>query len=164
MSHGKVSGVCCKIVEHPFDTIKVLMQVNGNVHLRVFLQRRKCIAIRLTVWRKPYVRTAFADYIELESVWGTSVGHPIPLSGKCCWKWTNVCVLWLFQATCGCYEWFFFVLSTIDPDRMTFSQMLLSSMGSGMTISFLLTPVELLKCRLQVRFKERGEDVDRAVL
>lgn len=47
---------------------------------------------------------------------------------------------------------------------MTFSQMLLSSMGSGMTISFLLTPVELLKCRLQVRFKERYEDVDRAVL
>lgn len=49
MSHGKVSGVCCKTVEHPFDTIKVLMQVNGNVHLGVFLQRRKCIAIRLTV-------------------------------------------------------------------------------------------------------------------
>ena len=23
--------MCCKIVEHPFDTIKVLMQVNGNV-------------------------------------------------------------------------------------------------------------------------------------
>lgn len=23
--------MCCKIVEHPFDTVKVLMQVNGNV-------------------------------------------------------------------------------------------------------------------------------------
>lgn len=45
----KVSGICCKIVEHPFDTIKVLMQVNGSVHFEISLQRRKCIAIPLTV-------------------------------------------------------------------------------------------------------------------
>ncbi|CBK24948.2 uncharacterized protein [Blastocystis hominis] len=34
--------------------------------------------------------------------------------------------------------------------HITFSQMLFSSMGSGATISLLLTPVELLKCRLQI--------------
>lgn len=48
----------------------------------------------------------------------------------------------------------------VDPDKMTFTQMTLSSMGSGMTISFLLTPVELLKCRLQVPFLSGG-DVNR---
>lgn len=29
--------MCCKIVEHPFDTIKVLMQVNGNVSVAAAL-------------------------------------------------------------------------------------------------------------------------------
>ena len=48
-NHLKVSGICCKIVEHPFDTIKVLMQVNGSVHFEISLQPRKCIAIPLTV-------------------------------------------------------------------------------------------------------------------
>lgn len=43
-----------------------------------------------------------------------------------------------------------YVLSDIDPEHITFSQMLFSSMGAGATISILLTPVELLKCRLQV--------------
>ena len=33
---------------------------------------------------------------------------------------------------------------------MTIPQLILSSMGSGATISILLTPVELLKCRIQV--------------
>ena len=38
----------------------------------------------------------------------------------------------------------------VDPEHITFSQMLFSSMGAGATISLLLTPVELLKCRLQI--------------
>ena len=41
-------------------------------------------------------------------------------------------------------------LMLIDAEHITFSQMLFSSMGAGATISILLTPVELLKCRLQV--------------
>lgn len=40
--------------------------------------------------------------------------------------------------------------SSIDPDHMSFTQMLLSSMGSGAVISLLISPVELLKCRLQI--------------
>ena len=31
----QVSGFTCKFVEHPFDTIKVLMQVNGEVFLLI---------------------------------------------------------------------------------------------------------------------------------
>ena len=31
--------MCCKIVEHPFDTIKVLMQVNGNVSVAGAIDR-----------------------------------------------------------------------------------------------------------------------------
>lgn len=30
-NNSQVSGFTCKFVEHPFDTIKVLMQVNGEV-------------------------------------------------------------------------------------------------------------------------------------
>ena len=42
------------------------------------------------------------------------------------------------------------LLNVVDPEHITFSQMLFSSMGAGATISLLLTPVELLKCRLQI--------------
>ena len=40
--------------------------------------------------------------------------------------------------------------NAVDPEHITFPQMLFSSMGAGATISLLLTPVELLKCRLQI--------------
>ncbi|KAK8798477.1 hypothetical protein WA588_003558 [Blastocystis sp. NMH] len=42
------------------------------------------------------------------------------------------------------------LLGVKDPDSMTMTQLILSSMGSGASISFLLTPVELLKCHLQI--------------
>ena len=34
-NNSQVSGFTCKFVEHPFDTIKVLMQVNGEVFLLI---------------------------------------------------------------------------------------------------------------------------------
>lgn len=65
-----------------------------------------------------------------------------------------------FKRVVGVKGTLFSFLFPVDADKMTFNQMALSSMGSGMTISFLLTPVELLKCRLQVPFLS-GSDVNR---
>ncbi|KAK8830132.1 hypothetical protein WA556_000774, partial [Blastocystis sp. ATCC 50177/Nand II] len=118
---GFVSGVCCKIVEHPFDTIKVLMQVNGN---EVYRNSFDCL--------KKTVRA--------HGIRGLYRGIQFPLVGSVAEN----------GLTFVSYGFFKRLVGVTSPDRMTFSQMLLSSMGSGMTISFLLTPVELLKCRLQI--------------
>lgn len=65
--------MCCKIVEHPFDTIKVLMQVNGNVSVAGAIDRVGAVSqlVRLLeenglrVWNSRTVQSPILMWISL---------------------------------------------------------------------------------------------------
>ena len=118
---GFVSGATCKLYEHPFDTIKVLMQVNPK-----------------GVYRNSF--DCLKKTVSLYGFKGLFRGLQFPLIGSVAENGLTF-VSYSFCKRC---------LGVTESEQMTLTQMVLSGMGSGVCISFLLTPVELLKCNLQI--------------
>eukprot|EP00299_Pterocystis_sp_00344_P007286 c2288_g1_i1.p1 GENE.c2288_g1_i1~~c2288_g1_i1.p1 ORF type:complete len:279 (-),score=17.69 c2288_g1_i1:230-1066(-) len=120
---GTTSGFSGKLVEYPFDTVKVLLQTQdpakpsytGSIH---------CF---FTTWRNHGIR-------------GLYRGLLTPLLGS---AMENAA---LFTS----YGW---IKSTVaaNPNKLSFFELVLCGIGTGVSVGFVLTPVELVKCRLQVQ-------------
>lgn len=131
---GAVSGVAGKLVEFPFDTIKVRMQTQ----LHSTSTRTLSASASASAWN-----TALAGVREggLLSLYR---GLSAPLAGSM--AETSI----LFAAYAAAQDSCRSLLSLNTKDELPLPLLCLCGSFSGVAASFLLTPVELIKCRLQV--------------
>eukprot|EP00405_Crypthecodinium_cohnii_P015885 CAMPEP_0206455264 /NCGR_PEP_ID=MMETSP0324_2-20121206/21649_1 /ASSEMBLY_ACC=CAM_ASM_000836 /TAXON_ID=2866 /ORGANISM="Crypthecodinium cohnii, Strain Seligo" /LENGTH=326 /DNA_ID=CAMNT_0053925935 /DNA_START=140 /DNA_END=1120 /DNA_ORIENTATION=+ len=122
---GMASGVACKVIEYPFDTVKVLQQTNSGYN-----GAWDCLKV---TWRQGGIQAFYR-------------GLTSPLLGAMAENAT------LFVS----YGWAKKVLN-VDEDKATLAnpvpvwKYLAGGAASGVTVAFVLTPVELIKCRMQVQ-------------
>jgi hypothetical protein len=120
---GTTSGFSGKLVEYPFDTIKVLLQTQ-DPRKPAFTGPINCF---FTTWR---------DY----GIRGLYRGLLTPLLGS---AMENAA---LFTS----YGWIKATVA-VNPNKLSFFELVLCGIGTGVSVGAVLTPVELVKCRLQVQ-------------
>ena len=128
---GMISGFFCKILEYPFDTIKVLEQTGGAKYSGPLDAARKTIAE--------------------SGVWSLYNGLTAPLLGS--------------MAECASLFVAYGVLKNalcVDEEAATLAddvpmwKYVVAGGGSGCASTCVLTPVELVKCRLQAQLGHIG--------
>lgn len=128
---GILGGAAGKILEHPFDTLKVLRQ-SELMHTGIGPKYKNN-------W------DCFKRIMEEEGVKGLYRGMAAPLLG------TIVETSCLFLTNGALKRWLT-SLGDLKPDEeLPMKYVLLAGAGTGFVVSFVLTPVELVKCRLQIQ-------------
>ncbi|KAJ3022337.1 UNVERIFIED_CONTAM: hypothetical protein HDU68_009191 [Siphonaria sp. JEL0065] len=130
--YGSVAGVVGKFVEYPFDTIKVRLQTQPLV--------KDSLA---PTFKGPL--DVFMKTLKAEGFLGLYKGISAPLVGA------MIENSGLFL----CYnqiQWGVRYMSNVAPDvPLSLSQLSTCGFFSGAIVSMVLTPVELIKCKLQVQ-------------
>ncbi|KAF8628933.1 hypothetical protein AX15_003636 [Amanita polypyramis BW_CC] len=127
--YGSIAGMISKVFEHPFDLTKVRLQAQVLDSTARFNGPMDCLAKTL----------------KHEGVRGLFRGLPAPVVGAM----GENAVLFLS------YNKIQDLIRTIyhqNPDsKLTIPQLSLAGAGAGSITSFILTPVELVKCKMQVQ-------------
>ncbi|KAI9370965.1 mitochondrial carrier domain-containing protein [Aspergillus egyptiacus] len=127
VAFGSFAGMVGKIIEYPFDTVKVRLQSQPD-HLPL-------------KYNGPL--DCFRQSFQAEGLRGLYRGISAPMAGAAvensCLFFSYRVVQDLLRATC---------YSSTEP--LPFSALLLSGAASGSITSLALTPVELIKCKMQV--------------
>lgn len=128
--NGSVAGALGKIIEYPFDTIKVRLQTQSA---NIFPTTWSCI--RYTYKNEGIIKGFFQG-----------IGSPI------CGSALENAVLFVSYNQCA-------RLLDKHTDSSPLQQIILSGAFAGSCASLVLTPVELVKCRLQVSNLGSGKPV-----
>jgi len=130
---GMLSGFVCKIVEYPADTIKVLEQTGGN--------------------RFSGPIDCFSKTVAESGVLSLYRGLAAPLLGSMA-ECASLFVSYGYgKKVLGVNE----EAATLS-NPVPFWKLVLSGAGSGFASTCVLTPVELIKCRLQAQIKSSGSE------
>jgi len=119
---GSIAGFACKVVEYPFDTVKVLLQTQktnefkGPIHCFFSVLRTQGPGRLYRGLASPIVGSMFENAVLFSSFEFMKENLP---------KVSKVFDHELFRAAC-------------------------SGAFAGVAVAYVLTPVELIKCRLQV--------------
>lgn len=117
---GMVAGFVCKLIEYPLDTVKVQVQTQSRSGPQI----------------GPLAM--LTKNIKTDGFFSLYRGLPSPLLGS---MMENM-VLFSSYAFAG-------RIISADPENQPFSQKLICGMFSGFCVASVLTPVELVKCRMQ---------------
>lgn len=132
LASGTVAGLTAKIVEYPFDTVKVRVQTNPDKY------------------NKGYVHCAKQIYFN-EGFWSFYKGIGAPMIGG--GLENAVC----FSAYAFGLKSFGYLFAKSPEERVALQKapsagaIVWSGLCAGFAVSFVLTPVELLKCNMQVQ-------------
>lgn len=126
---GIVSGIAGRVTEHPFDTLKTRMQASlGGGSFTKYNGAWDC----------------FVKIMKGEGVRGLYRGMSAPLVGTI----FETSTLFFFN---GRLKRMLSEQGDLAPgEELPMPLVLLAGAGTGFFVSFILTPVELIKCRLQV--------------
>lgn len=125
---GTMGGFAGKLLDYPLDTVKVLLQTQSAVGESQVQYRGAWHCLRHTV--------------ETKGVQGLYKGLSSPLLGSMA---ENALLFWAYN---HCQR---FLLHVNDGVELSLFQLSLAGAGAGAVVPFVLTPVELVKCRLQVQ-------------
>ena len=120
---GTVAGFSGKIMDHPLDTVKVLLQTQNRY-------RGTWHCITHTMKTKGFM--------------GFYAGLSTPLVGSMMENAVLFAAYSRFQQQIR-------ILKNSHDDDLSLGELAMAGAGAGLVISFILTPVELIKCRLQVQ-------------
>lgn len=126
---GSVSGACGKLVEFPFDTIKVRLQYSQSLPKPLFTSTFD--AIKKTYHNEGIVK-------------GFYKGLRVPIMGA---AMEVSCLFFSYNLAQDLMKLYKGKLLT---DDLKVSEKLLCGAFSGVCTSFVLTPIELVKCKFQV--------------
>lgn len=130
IAYGSVAGIVGKIVEYPFDTVKVRLQSQPD-HLPL---------------RYTGPLDCFRQSIQQDGFRGLYRGVSAPLFGAAaetaCLFWTYRLAQDLLRATA--------LPGTTIQDQLPLRVLVTAGAMSGGVTSIVLTPIELVKCRMQV--------------
>ncbi|WRT64638.1 uncharacterized protein IL334_001572 [Kwoniella shivajii] len=134
---GSAAGMIAKVFEHPFDLVKVRLQSQPTDRPATFTGPLDC----------------FNQTRKREGFFGLYRGLTAPLIGAACENAT------LFV----CYNKWKDLIVTLRPEipglisgkgkarELTTPEIAIAGGGAGFMASFVLTPIELIKCRMQVQ-------------
>lgn len=131
---GTLGGIAGKLIEFPFDTVKVRLQAGGENGRPVYSGPMDC----------------FRRILQHEGVRTLYKGMSMPLAG------TVVETATLFSANGYLKRKLAEAGQISKGDYLPLSYVLASGAGTGFVVSFVLTPTELVKCRLQVQVDTPG--------
>ncbi|OJJ53295.1 hypothetical protein ASPSYDRAFT_522716 [Aspergillus sydowii CBS 593.65] len=130
---GSVAGMIGKVIEYPFDTVKVRLQSQPD-HLPL---------------RYNGPLDCFRQSFQAEGLRGLYRGISAPMAGAAvensCLFFSYRVVQDILRATC---------YSSTEP--LPYSALLFSGAASGSITSLALTPIELIKCKMQVPLEIPG--------
>lgn len=130
MAAGSLGGAASLVVEYPLDTIKVRLQNDGNRYKSLF----HCIN---------HIR-------ESEGILnGFFRGLPAPVIGAAV---ENAVLFVIYRSTLDCVQRICFTeQKRYRPDREPLPLVAFGGAVGGIIVSLILTPAELVKCRMQVQ-------------
>ncbi|KAI0372094.1 mitochondrial carrier [Pilatotrama ljubarskyi] len=129
ISFGSIAGIASKIFEHPFDLTKVRLQSQVLDAEARFKGPLDCL---VQTWRKEGIR-------------GLYRGLPAPIVGAMA---ENASLFWAYTELQNAIHWWTGMPRT---QQLSLGQLALAGGGAGCLTSFVLTPIELVKCKMQVQ-------------
>ncbi|KAF9220753.1 mitochondrial carrier [Gyrodon lividus] len=129
ITFGSIAGMTSKVFEHPFDLTKVRLQSQVLDTTARFNGPIDCL---VRTWKNEGVR-------------GLYRGLPAPIVGAMV---ENATLFLSYSQLQNTIRWINAQPSSQDP---TLPQLALAGAGAGAITSFALTPVELVKCKMQVQ-------------
>ncbi|KAI8986761.1 mitochondrial carrier [Trametes punicea] len=129
ITFGSIAGIASKFFEHPFDLTKVRLQSQVLDAEARFKGPLDCL---VKTWRKEGVR-------------GLYRGLPAPIVGAMA---ENASLFWSYTEIQNAIRWWN-GLPLTQP--LSLGQLALAGGGAGCITSFVLTPIELVKCKMQVQ-------------
>eukprot|EP01130_Rhizamoeba_saxonica_P002020 TRINITY_DN11828_c0_g1_i1.p1 TRINITY_DN11828_c0_g1~~TRINITY_DN11828_c0_g1_i1.p1 ORF type:complete len:317 (-),score=43.14 TRINITY_DN11828_c0_g1_i1:354-1304(-) len=127
---GATAGVISKIVEYPFDTIKTRLQTQGSNGLPVLYNGP------IDMVKKVYAAEGVKGYFK---------GLSAPLYGAV----LELCISFVVYGEVLRY----FKDRKVDGGAFSIAEYVTAASVSGAATATALTPIELIKCRLQVQFQ-----------
>ncbi|KAK9457067.1 mitochondrial carrier domain-containing protein [Dipodascopsis uninucleata] len=128
ISFGSVAGIAGKFFEYPFDTIKVRLQSQPDDRPLKFKGPIDC----------------FRQTISHEGILGLYRGISSPLVGAAA---ENASLFWSYKMS----QFFLRSFGLIASQELPLGALILCGAISGAFTSFILTPIELIKCKMQVQ-------------
>ncbi|KAI0827078.1 mitochondrial carrier [Trametes gibbosa] len=129
ITFGSIAGITSKFFEHPFDLTKVRLQSQVLDAQARFSGPLDCL---VQTWRKEGVR-------------GLYRGLPAPIVGAMA---ENASMFWAYSELQNGLRWWH---GTAPSEQLSLGQLALAGGGAGCITSFFLTPIELVKCKMQVQ-------------
>ncbi|KAI0635304.1 mitochondrial carrier [Trametes polyzona] len=129
ITFGSIAGIASKIFEHPFDLTKVRLQSQVLDAQARFSGPLDCL---VQTWRKEGIR-------------GLYRGLPAPVVGAMA---ENASMFWAYSELQGVFRWWG---AAPAGQPLSLGQLALAGAGAGCFTSFVLTPIELVKCKMQVQ-------------
>lgn len=130
----QAAGMAGKVIEYPFDTVKVRLQSQPTDRPLLYNGPLDC----------------FRKSIRADGVRGLYRGISAPLAGAAV---ENSCLFFSYRIVQDVLK------TTVYPstEPLPFSALLISGAASGSITSLALTPIELIKCKMQVPVEGSGK-------
>jgi len=129
IAFGSVAGMVAKVFEHPFDLTKVRLQSQVLDETARFNGPIDCLK---QTWRKEGIR-------------GLYRGLPAPIVGA---MTENAALFLSYNELQNALRW---VSGVPLSQELSLGQLAIAAAGAGAITSFFLTPIELVKCKMQVQ-------------
>ena len=129
ITFGSIAGVIGKIIEYPFDTVKVRLQSQPDTLPLRYQGPLDC----------------FRQSIRVDGIAGLYRGISAPLFGAAI---ETSSLFFSYRIAQNALQSIF--LPSTDGDPLPLSALIVSGGASGAFTSLLLTPIELIKCQMQV--------------
>ncbi|KAG6379869.1 mitochondrial carrier [Boletus reticuloceps] len=129
ITFGSIAGMTSKVFEHPFDLTKVRLQSQVLDATARFKGPIDCL-----------VRT-----FHNEGVRGLYRGLPAPIAGAMV---ENASLFVSYSQLQHVIRW---ITGDLSSRELTLPQLAMAGAGAGAVTSFVLTPIELVKCKMQVQ-------------
>jgi hypothetical protein len=133
---GCVGGFAGKLVDYPFDTIKVLLQTQNVTASKAVAPGQTPPMLYRGAWH------CFTHTLTTKGFFGLYNGLSAPLIGSCFENATLFLAYGKFKKLLGEEE---------GVKELSLLELSMAGAGAGLVVPFVLTPVELIKCRLQVQ-------------
>ncbi|RXK40936.1 mitochondrial ornithine carrier protein [Tremella mesenterica] len=139
MVFGSFAGMVAKLFEHPFDLVKVRLQSQPTDRALTFTGPWDC-------FKQTYLHEGWK---------GLYRGLSAPLLGAAC---ENACLFLVYGKTQNIILHFRPGETTdtsLEKRQLSQAELALAAAAAGAVTSFVLTPIELIKCRMQVQMLAR---------
>ncbi|KAM3419413.1 hypothetical protein BST61_g5342 [Cercospora zeina] len=130
ISCGSVAGMVGKVFEYPFDTVKVRLQSQPNLHPPQYTGAVDC----------------FKQSLQKDGLRGIYRGLYIPMVGAAV---ENAFLFWTYRLSQDLLKASIYS-SNAHGEKLPLGALVTAGAMSGSVTSIVLTPIELVKCRVQV--------------
>ncbi|KIK94543.1 hypothetical protein PAXRUDRAFT_142622 [Paxillus rubicundulus Ve08.2h10] len=132
IAFGSIAGMVAEVFEYPFDLAKVRLQSQVLDRTSRFGGPLDCL---LRTWRDEGIR-------------GLYRGLPVPIFGSMA---ETAGLFVAYSQLQSFIRWSTPNASTSPPRQLTLPELGLAAAGAGFLTSFIMTPIELVKCKMQVQ-------------